>query len=71
MKKERRSGTYEPDEGGAVLPWRVFGEECPCRGRRDDGDGRDTSERVCGCRGENGWCLRRLEHLSKSVVIRG
>jgi len=36
----------KPDEGGAVLPWRVFGEECPCRGRRDERNGRDASEGV-------------------------
>jgi hypothetical protein len=71
-KKRRRflRGTYEPDEGGAVLPWRVFGEECPCRGRRDERNARDASEGVRGSRGENGWCLRRFEHRCKSMITR-
>jgi hypothetical protein len=45
--------TYEPDEGDAVLPRRIFGEQCALRGERENQNGRDAGKRVCRCHSEN------------------
>ena len=59
QKRERKEGkaSYEPNEGGAVLPRCVFGEEGSRRGRRDERNASDASEGVRGRCGENRWCL--------------
>jgi len=46
-------GTHEPDKGAMVLPGRVFGKKL-ARGRlRDDGNACNSSEGICGRRGED------------------
>jgi hypothetical protein len=56
-RKEGRKSSYEPDEGGAVLPRCVLGEEGSRRGRRDERDTSDAGEGVRGRCSENRWCL--------------
>jgi len=50
--------TYEPDEGEAVLPGRVLGEQGARRGRRDDSNDCDAGKGAWRCRGEDRWLSR-------------